>query len=86
MTYRGRVANGKIVLPADVTLPDGAEVDISVCTPGSHPAASGNLCEPTSIEHEIAAIWADIPLAELNRLPADLGDNLDHYIYGTPRR
>jgi len=27
-----------------------------------------------------------VPKGEWDRLPADLSDNLDHYIYGTPRR
>jgi len=27
-----------------------------------------------------------VPSEEWNRLPADLSENLDHYVYGTPRR
>ena len=37
-----------------------------------------------TIEEELAAIVADVPKAEWNRLPADLTDNLDQYVYGTP--
>jgi hypothetical protein len=38
-----------------------------------------------SIEEKIAAIWADVPEEEWAKLPPDLGDNLDHYIYGLPK-
>lgn len=43
--------------------------------------------DPTpGIEERILATFADVPDSEWERLPADLSDNLDHYIYGTPRR
>lgn len=38
-----------------------------------------------TVEDELRAIWADVPEAEWNRLPADLTEHLDHYIYGTPK-
>ena len=34
----------------------------------------------------LAEIAATIPSAELARLPPDFTDQLDHYIYGTPKR
>ena len=37
-----------------------------------------------AVEEELSAIWADVPEAEWSRLPSDLTDNLDHYVYGTP--
>ena len=37
------------------------------------------------IEEVLAAIMADVPEEEWKRLPADLTDHLDHYIYGTPK-
>ncbi len=39
-----------------------------------------------SIEEKIAAIWADVPEEEWAKLPPDLSDQLDHYIYGTPKK
>lgn len=39
-----------------------------------------------SLEEKIAEIVATVPEDEWAKLPADLGDHLDHYIYGTPRR
>jgi len=39
-----------------------------------------------AIEDVLAAIAAEVPREEWDRLPADLTDDLDHYLYGTPRR
>ena len=39
-----------------------------------------------SLEDKFAEIVADVPSEEWEKLPTDLGDNLDHYIYGTPKR
>jgi hypothetical protein len=39
-----------------------------------------------SIEDVLASIAAEVPKEEWDRLPADLTDDLDHYLYGTPRR
>lgn len=75
MIYRGRVEDGVIRLEDSATLPEGAEVRVEVVRP---PAG-----RPTerSVEDELAAIWADVPEAEWRRLPADLTDSLDHYVY-----
>lgn len=40
----------------------------------------------SSIEDVLASIAAEVPKEEWDRLPADLTDELDHYLYGTPRR
>ena len=34
----------------------------------------------------LAEIAATIPPAELTKLPPDFTDQLDHYVYGTPKR
>ncbi len=38
------------------------------------------------IEEVIAELAAQVPQAEWDRLPHDLTDHLDHYLYGTPKR
>ena len=38
------------------------------------------------IEDVLAAIAAEVPKEEWDKLPPDLSDQLDHYIYGVPRR
>ncbi|WP_263835211.1 hypothetical protein [Salinibacter sp.] len=41
---------------------------------------------PPSIEEKIAARVADIPDEALEDLPADASENLDHYLYGGPKK
>jgi hypothetical protein len=53
--------------------------------PEESPGTSEKSASP-SLEEAIAAIVATVPEEEWAKLPADLGDNLDHYIYGTPKR
>ena len=48
---------------------------------GSHPAKS-----PPPLIDRLRRIAARIPQRELDNLPLDLIENLDHYIYGTPKR
>lgn len=38
------------------------------------------------IAEVLSEIAATIPAAELAKLPPDFTDQLDHYIYGTPKR
>ncbi len=42
--------------------------------------------EPLSLEEKIAGIVSQVPEEEWAKLPSDLGDQLDHYVYGTPKR
>ncbi|MGO9112798.1 MAG: hypothetical protein ACLP9L_26495 [Thermoguttaceae bacterium] len=80
MVYRGHVENGVIQLEGSVILPEGAEVRVEL-------AAGQAVFDPKAptIEEQLAAIVADVPATEWARLPADLTENLDHYLYGTPR-
>jgi hypothetical protein len=50
------------------------------------PEDTGVPPDTRSIEEKIEAIVADVPEEEWARLPPDLSDQLDHYIYGTPKR
>jgi hypothetical protein len=38
-----------------------------------------------TLEEKIADLSARVPAEEWAVLPADMGDHLDHYLYGTPR-
>ena len=51
--------------------------------------ATGNSAEthePRPIAEVLAEIAAAIPATELAKLPSDFTDQLDHHIYGTPKR
>ena len=80
MVYQGHVENGVIQLEGSVTLPEGTQVRVEV-------AAEKEEFDPNAppIEDQLRAIMADVPQEEWDRLPADLTDRLDHYIYGTPK-
>ena len=80
MVYRGHVVSGTIQLEESVVLPEGTEVRVEL-------AVGKEDVDPNAppIEEKLRAIWADVSEEEWNRLPPDLTDNLDHYIYGTPK-
>lgn len=90
MTCRGHVRNGVVILDDPTVLLEGVEVEVMVRHNDigvGHPGAA-DIEEPPhpSIEHEIAGIVADVPESQWDRLPADLNEQLDHYIYGTLKR
>jgi hypothetical protein len=39
-----------------------------------------------SILAMVEKVWGNIPEEEMAKLPSDLSANLDHYLYGTPKR
>ncbi len=91
MTYRGHVRNGKIELDDAAELPEGAAVELSiVSTPegGGEGAFArrGDDGEAPALEAELDRIWADVPEEEWEKLPSDLMEQLDYYLYGTPER
>jgi hypothetical protein len=53
-----------------------------------YPAEEDRTAAPETrpIAEVLAEIAATIPAAELAKLPPDFTDQLDHYIYGTPKR
>src|SRR6266849_2648583 len=42
--------------------------------------------EAKPIWEEIVELMQDVPEEELANLPADASENLDHYLYGAPKR
>jgi hypothetical protein len=42
--------------------------------------------EVGSLETILQALAAEVPLEEWQKLPSDLTDHLDHYLYGTPKK
>lgn len=86
MTHRGRVRNGVVLLDEPAALPDGAVVDVRVvggATEGEPPRPSS---VSATIEERLAALWAAVPDSEWAKLPEDLTDHLDHYIYGMAKK
>ncbi len=80
MTYRGTVQSGVVVLPVGVTLPEGAEV---VVTMPDAPAPGPS--DPPRLGDKLADLgrWSESLPTDL---PPDLAANHDHYLHGLPER
>lgn len=79
MTIRGTVRGGVVVLPEDVALPDGAEVDVVVADVSSSKAESSTIWDKLAD----LGLWAETLPTDL---PTDLAENHDHYLHGRPKR
>ena len=79
MTYRGRVKNGTVVLDKLMDLPDGAEVEVTPVEP--QPAQPEEEAKLPTLAERLAPF-----IGKLKGLPPDLSANLDHYLYGTPKK
>ena len=67
MTCTVKILNGIIRLPAELNLPDGAEVQVTI------PDAAA--------KSSFADRYANY-IGKADDLPADLAANLDHYVHG----
>jgi len=75
MPYKGRVENGVIVLDEPVTIREGAVVLVDI--PANEVRAPG---KRSFREHYAAVIGKAVGL------PEDAAENLDHYLYGHPKK
>lgn len=73
MTYHGTVKDGRIELDSQANLPEGARVQVELETK----QAAGESW--TDLARRYAGCAGD-------DLPADLAEQHDHYIHGTPKR
>ena len=66
-----------------VQLPEGCQVELSVVPLTTLPTdpSSDTSLPHESIEDRLRQIADTVPAEEWKRLPADLSDRLDHYIY-----
>lgn len=88
------VIHGKIIeLEHEPGLPDGQTVAVTIQQiagartefgPGRSPAATDTAGRP--IEEVLASLAAKVSPEDWKQLPPDLTDDLDHYIYGTPKK
>lgn len=78
MTYRGHVENGVILLEDAPTLPEGAELEIRV--------VAEELAEPQ--DQAVPSLYERLrPVIGMAKgLPADASENVDHYLYGHPKK
>lgn len=79
MTFRGHVKNGVVVLDESAELPEGAAVRVELPERvADSPKSDQNRA---SLAEKLLAY-----AGKAKGLPADASVNLDHYLYGTPKR
>lgn len=72
MTYRGHVENGVIVLDEAAELPEGAKVTVDVTR---------------ECDESVRPLSSLLKLSgKAVGLPSDASVNVDHYLYGHPKR
>jgi hypothetical protein len=86
MPIRGKIKNGKVVLENPRGLPDGTEVEVrpvkkrrKPAKPAKAPAKSK--ARPRSLAERLANV-----IGKATGLPPDASVNVDHYLYGLPKR
>ena len=72
MTYRGHVKDGAVVLDEPVSLPEGADIRVDVLPRKRRRSTLGQRL----LRHAGTA----------KGLPPDASRNLDHYLYGAPKK
>lgn len=77
MVYHGHVENGAVVLDEAVPLPEGAAVEIQVVD-----SALGEEDENIPTLYEQLKPF----IGQVEGLPPDASVNIDHYLYGLPKR
>ena len=80
MTLHGHIHNGEIVFDAQVALPEGASVRVEILTPSEASGAAAESATPTLLERLGDVVGA------VDDLPTDGARNLEHYLYGAPKR
>ena len=84
MTVRGKVKKGKVVLDNPKALAEGTEVVVRPVRKAGKSAKGGGKKKkqpPRSLAERYAAF-----IGKAKELPADMSVNLDHYLYGLPKR
>jgi hypothetical protein len=78
MVYQGHVENGQIRLEDSVVLPEGAKVRVEVLAPttGRESGAGG-----LSLYERLRPV-----IGAAKDLPPDASVNVDHYLYGHPKK
>ena len=79
MTYRGHIKNGVVVLDESADLPEGVEVRVELperADDATRQTGNGATLAQKLLSHA----------GKAKDLPSDASLNLDHYLYGTPKR
>jgi hypothetical protein len=83
MTVRGKVKNGKVLLDKPDALPDGTEVEVRPLKNARKPLKTARKRKQPL--RSLAERYAGF-IGSVKDLPRDMSNNLDHYLYGQPKR
>jgi len=81
MTYRAKMQNGQVVFEGGIKPADGVDLRVEV-----EPEAATTPHEPEHPETLSELLLSFAGVITDPSLPADSSVNLDHYLYGTPKR
>lgn len=85
MTVRGKVKNGRVLLDDPNVLAEGTEVEVRPAKNRKRPSRpaqpSKGKARPRSLAERLAPF-----IGKAHGLPPDMSANLDHYLYGLPKR
>jgi hypothetical protein len=80
MTYSGHIENGQVVFDGAPALPDGTPVVVSVAAKAAQSEDQEERENPTLYERMKPFI------GKIEGLPEDASQNIDHYLYGHPKK
>lgn len=80
----GKVVDGVVVLENGKTLPDGTIVKVAPMAGSEGTESSHDV--PHDIQRLREMLLSFAGVINDPDLPTDLSDNLDHYLYGTPKK
>lgn len=78
MVYRAHVRNGMVVLDEPVALPEGAEVRVDLLEMSS---SAGSDDQSLTLFERLKPV-----IGAAHGLPSDAATNVDHYLYGHPKK
>jgi hypothetical protein len=78
MVYRGHVEHGVVRLEGAPALPEGVQVEVRLLAEDTSQAEEPKVCS-------VCETLKDF-VGKAEGLPADASINLDHYLYGLPKR
>jgi hypothetical protein len=81
MTLQGHIENGRVVLDVALAVPDGTRVEVIVIpTPVSAASSDDKDRERPTLYERMK------PVIGIADLPPDASQNIDHYLYGHPKK
>jgi hypothetical protein len=84
MTVRGKIKKGKVVLKNPKAFPEGTEVEVRSIKKRKRvakPYKPKSKARPRSLAERLANV-----IGKAKNLPPDASVNIDHYLYGLPKR